>query len=156
MLWTRCHVSGRCRRVSRKTYYGKKSERERRRFCRKTAVQLGGILLIDFRSLEASLWDSNPSSSAGSVFSVFSPEVSSSCSVPAAALASLLVCRLASEPWGSMRKKLTSMMIGRKADAKSVFLLLRPIEFVASAYAPAPISPAPPVPLPHAARLKGP
>ena len=57
---------------------------------------------------------------------------------------------------GRITKKLTSMMAGRKADAKIVFWLLSPKVVVANAYAPAPMSPAPPVPLPQDAKLKGP
>lgn len=53
-------------------------------------------------------------------------------------------------------KKLTSIITGRNAEAKIVFLLLSPKVVVANAYAPAPMSPAPPVPLPQEARLKGP
>ena len=55
-----------------------------------------------------------------------------------------------------MTKKPASMTIGRNDDANSVSLLLSRNVVVASAYAPAPINPAPPVPLPQAAKLKGP
>ncbi len=68
----------------------------------------------------------------------------------------LIVSFLVSGLRGRIKKKLISMMIGRKADARSAVLLLNPNDVVASAYAPAPISPAPPVPLPQAAKLKGP
>ena len=57
---------------------------------------------------------------------------------------------------GRMMKKLRSITTGRKADAKIVCLLLSPKVVVAKAYAPAPMSPAPPVPLPQDAKLKGP
>lgn len=57
---------------------------------------------------------------------------------------------------GRMAKKLTTMIAGRQAAARSVDLTLSPIEVVATAYAPAPTSPAAPVPLPQAAKLNGP
>lgn len=59
-------------------------------------------------------------------------------------------------PRGKMMKKLINRTMGKKADAKRVFLLLNPSVDVATTYAPAPTSPAPPVPLPHAAKLNGP
>lgn len=59
-------------------------------------------------------------------------------------------------PCGSTMKKLTSMMAGRNDEAKRLFRTLKPRVVVAKEYAPAPTNPAPPVPLPHAARLKGP
>ena len=55
-----------------------------------------------------------------------------------------------------MTKKLKSMTAGRHAEASNVVRTLNPNVFVARAYAPAPIKPAPPVPLPHAARLQDP
>ena len=48
------------------------------------------------------------------------------------------------------------MITGRKALASNVLLTLSPRLVVARAYAPAPMSPAPPVPLPHAARENSP
>ena len=57
---------------------------------------------------------------------------------------------------GRMMKKLIINTTGRQAEAKMVALTLSPNVVVAKAYAPAPIKPAPPVPLPHAARLRGP
>ena len=57
---------------------------------------------------------------------------------------------------GRMKKKDRSMMQGRKADARRDVLTLRPIVVVSRTYNPAPIKPAPPVPLPQAARENGP
>lgn len=59
-------------------------------------------------------------------------------------------------PWGRMTKKARSMKQGRKADDSRDVLTLNPIVVVRSTYRPAPTNPAPPVPLPHAAREKGP
>lgn len=50
-----------------------------------------------------------------------------------------------------MTKKLMSMIIGRKADARIVVLTDKPIHVVKTTYNPAPAKPAPPVPLPQAA-----
>lgn len=47
-----------------------------------------------------------------------------------------------------------SIMKGRKAQDIRLVLTLRPSVLVNSTYSPAPNNPAPPVPLPHAARLK--
>ena len=58
-------------------------------------------------------------------------------------------------PRGRMMKKLTTIIAGRQADARRVVRTLKPNDVVASAYAPAPIRPAPPVSLPQAARLNG-
>ena len=55
-----------------------------------------------------------------------------------------------------MTKKDRSMMAGRNADARREVLTDRPMVDVKSTYNPAPISPAPPVPLPQAARENGP
>lgn len=57
---------------------------------------------------------------------------------------------------GRTMKKATSIMLGSKADVISVVLTLSPIVDVRRTYSPAPINPAPPVPLLHAARLSGP
>ena len=59
-------------------------------------------------------------------------------------------------PPGKIRKKLISITAGRQADANRVALTVNRNSVVARAYAPAPMRPAPPVPLPQAARLKGP
>ena len=53
-------------------------------------------------------------------------------------------------------KNARSITQGRKADASRLFLILNPIVAVNRTYSPAPIRPAPPVPLPHAARDNGP
>ena len=59
-------------------------------------------------------------------------------------------------PWGRITKKARSMKHGRKADAMRDVLTLNPIVVVNKTYKPAPTSPAPPVPLPQAARERGP
>lgn len=59
-------------------------------------------------------------------------------------------------PGGRMRKKLTSMIRGNNEKHSKLVRTLMPRLVVAMAYAPAPIKPAPPVPLPHAARAKCP
>lgn len=53
-------------------------------------------------------------------------------------------------------KKLMIMMIGRKEKANKLVRGLIFSVVVAMAYAPAPIKPAPPVPLPHEASAKWP
>ncbi len=72
----------------------------------------------------------------------------------------LLLARVSRERLNGSRgrtaKKLTSMMTGRNDEAKRLFRTLKPRVVVAKEYAPAPTNPAPPVPLPQAARLKGP
>ena len=67
-----------------------------------------------------------------------------------------MLCARLSGPCGRMTKKDSSIMHGRKADASSEVLTLNPMVEVRRTYSPAPTSPAPPVPLPHAARLNGP
>lgn len=47
-------------------------------------------------------------------------------------------------------------MQGKNAEAKRLVLTDNPIMVVKRTYNPAPAKPAPPVPLPHAARLKCP
>ena len=59
-------------------------------------------------------------------------------------------------PRGRTRKKLSNITIGNNEEAKRLDCTLRPNVVVAKEYAPAPTKPAPPVPLPQAARLKGP
>lgn len=68
----------------------------------------------------------------------------------------LELCALLNGPRGSITKKETSIMHGRNADARREVLTLSPMVDVKSTYSPAPIKPAPPVPLPQAARLNGP
>ena len=63
----------------------------------------------------------------------------------------LFVCCKGSS--GRTIKKDRSIITGSMADTMSVVLTLRPRVDVKSTYSPAPASPAPPVPLPHAARL---
>lgn len=124
-------------------YKGKKRERERRRFWRKRDVQvcdLGGDVLDDLMlrvsssgSSSLSDHDSRPSSSR----TTRGLESSSSLSLSSMLVFSLpfiaVVSPLDIGSRGKMMKKLISMMIGRKADAKMVFLLLSPRDVVATA-----------------------
>ena len=59
-------------------------------------------------------------------------------------------------PLGGITKKLMSMITGRNENARRLVRGEMPIAVVATAYAPAPTSPAAPVPLPHAASAKCP
>lgn len=55
-----------------------------------------------------------------------------------------------------MKKNAIGRMNGRKAQASKLVLTLSAIVLVSKTYKPAPIKPAPPVPLPHAASEKCP
>lgn len=55
-----------------------------------------------------------------------------------------------------MKKKARGIINGRNAQVSKLVRMERPMVLVRSTYNPAPTRPAPPVPLPHAAKENGP
>ena len=139
----------------RGVYYGKKRERERRRFptsdvcqgplgrCNFSGGLVPGGCCNNLSSSWLSIVSDKDCSSAGSW--AFCDR-----------LVLVGVGFLFRVPRGKTMKKLMSMKIGRYADVSNAPLELIPKLVVATAYIPAPTKPAPPVPLPQAAKLNGP
>lgn len=142
--------------------YGKKRLRARRRFWRKVGLVEWEEMDEEEAPGECVWYAAAATEGPGdrrdcAAESIGSSETSSeSMSIVGMSEYAFVLCARRSGPRGNITKNDRSIMQGRKADASNEVLTLSPMVEVRRTYSPAPTNPAPPVPLPQAARLRGP